>query len=164
MRFSQKILPGFALCTSFLKISIFVTFPDIQSDCCYAHNFYQHKEQGPAELPDTLNIVVKVTENFLEAFEKKKIQIKTWGFLIYFSWLWVSLLKFLASFAVPDITVTIFLPSQRTKSSRRHIFFERFRQHYRKSSIDNGKRSNSKHEKESSKPGQNILTKTRVLN
>ena len=33
--------------------------------------FYQHKEQGQADLPDTMNIVVKLTENFLEGFEKK---------------------------------------------------------------------------------------------
>ena len=37
----------------------------------HGHVFYRHKEQGQADLPDTLNIVVKQTENFLEAFEKK---------------------------------------------------------------------------------------------
>ena len=33
--------------------------------------FYWRKELGQADLPDTLNMFVQSTENFLEAFEKK---------------------------------------------------------------------------------------------
>ena len=40
--------------------------------------FYWRKDLGQADLWDTLNILVKSTENFLEAFEKK-IQLKKWG-------------------------------------------------------------------------------------
>ena len=33
--------------------------------------FYWRNKLGQADLPDTLNVFVKLTENFLEAFEKK---------------------------------------------------------------------------------------------
>ena len=102
--------------------------------------FYRHKEQGQADLPDTLNIVVKLTENFLEAFEKK-FQLKTWGFLriFYLALSFISQNLNFCRFSWHIIrlvrrTVTICLPTQRTRLSRLPRYLERFGKAYRKSS------------------------------
>ena len=114
---------------------------NILIEVSYGHDFfYRHKEQGQADPPDTLNIVVKLTENFLEAFEKK-FQLKTWGFLriFYLALSFISQNLNFCRFSWHIIrlvrrTVTICLPTQRTRLSRLPRYLERFGKDYRKSS------------------------------
>ena len=82
LTFIRIFQPDFEL--HFFKISTFFTFPDIYFDWCvvWSRFFYGRKEQGPADLSGTLNMYVKFTEKFLEAFEKK-FQSK-WGFIKIF--------------------------------------------------------------------------------
>ena len=52
---------------------IFCHFSRLSSDWCvvWSRFFYWRKQRGWADLSNTLNMFVKSTENFLEAFEKK---------------------------------------------------------------------------------------------
>ena len=49
----------------------------------YISAFYWRKELGQADLPDTLNMFIQSTENFLDALQRK-FQLKTWGFVKIF--------------------------------------------------------------------------------
>ena len=46
--------------------------------------FYWRTDAGKVDLTDTLNTFVKHSENFLETFEKKRFQLKKWGFVKIF--------------------------------------------------------------------------------
>ena len=76
-------LPDFEL--HFFKIWTFFTFPDITSDWCVVRSrfFYWRKELGSPDLSSTLNMFVKSTEIFLEAFQKK-VSAQKMGFVRIF--------------------------------------------------------------------------------
>ena len=64
---------------SFFKISTFFAFPVVRSLFVY-----WQKWLGQSDLPDTLDMFVKLTKHFLETLFKK-FQLKTWGFVRIYS-------------------------------------------------------------------------------
>ena len=70
---------------NFMKISHASFFVDILLLVWFAvPMFYWCKDLAQAELADILKMFIKYTKNFLEAFEKKKFQLKKWGFVRIF--------------------------------------------------------------------------------
>ena len=57
----------------FFKILVFFTFPHLKLDWCvvWSQFFHWRKELYREDLPDTLNIVLHCTEQFIDAFERK---------------------------------------------------------------------------------------------
>lgn len=50
-------------------LSLLTFFAINQIDSWYGYDFYQHKEQDEGDLPETLQVLVKQAENFLEALD-----------------------------------------------------------------------------------------------